>query len=305
MGPSIVTSVRRGLVAIALVMVGALATTSTAQAEPGTEIGKYIHFSVDDTTPIAGQTITFDWIYNRSSNDDNGVSARLGFGTWPERDVDVSDLVPVPGSCGGVMSNCTMVSHPQFDFVGDVPVGSDGDFLTGTAKFKIAPDAPAGETFGLIAWHEITKPGLQPSYTSTLHILDVVVAPSADLSVSLDARAPLLGSWVVYKATATNNGPEATSSATVSTQLSARALSLAPGSPCTFLSAAHQVSCPVEPMASGASRQITFAVNYSLFGSGSLPATATRIASSPVDPNATNDADTANCTGAIPLFITC
>jgi hypothetical protein len=305
MGASIVSSVRNGLVAVALATLGALAASGAAQAVPGTAVGKFITFSVDDTTPVAGQTITFDMVYKRTVNDNGGLSARLGFGTWPERDVDLSDLTLVAGSCGGALSNCAMVSEPQFDFVGDLPVGSDGDFLTGTLQLKIAPDASAGETFGLIAWHETQKAAGVKSNTSTIEILEVTVAPSADLGVSLDAWAPLLASRVAYTATATNNGPEATTSAAITTQLSARALSLAPGSPCALSSSTHQVSCPVGSLSPGASSQITFAVNYSLFGSGPLPATATRTAGSPVDPNAANDADSANCTAVIPLIISC
>ena len=304
MYPPIVTSFRSGVLALALLMSGALGVSGTAHAAPATAVGKFLTFSVDDASPVAGQVITLEWIYKRSINDDEGLSARLGFGTFPDRDVDLSDLVPVAGSCGGEMSNCAMVSEPWIDFAGDIPVGSDGDLIEGTAKFAISPNAPAGETFELIAWHEVTKAGYKGT-TSTVELLEIAVAPSADLDVSLSAWAPVLGSRVVYKVTAINNGPEAVSAATIDTQLSARALSLSAGSPCALSSSLHQVSCPVGALPRSSSSHITFAVNYSLFGNSPLPATAMRTVSSPLDPNASNDADSANCTGVIPLIISC
>ncbi|WP_407667390.1 DUF11 domain-containing protein [Myxococcus dinghuensis] len=126
----------------------------------------------------------------------------------------------------------------------------------------------------------------------------------ADLAVGLTAQAPLLGANVLYTLTVTNNGPHAASSATVTTTLPASATSIT-STDCTFDATAGEVTCPVGALANGSSSIKTFRANYGLLALGQLNATATRVASSPADPNAQNDSATASCTALTSLLITC
>ncbi|MCP3062236.1 DUF11 domain-containing protein [Myxococcus sp. K38C18041901] len=126
----------------------------------------------------------------------------------------------------------------------------------------------------------------------------------ADLAVGLTAQAPLLGANVLYNLTVTNNGPDGASSATVTTTLPASATSIT-STDCTLDATTGEVSCPVGALANGASTSKTFRANYGLLALGQLTATATRVASSPGDPNAQNDSATASCTALTSLLITC
>ena len=136
-----------------------------------------------------------------------------------------------------------------------------------------------------------------------------VTAPppaNADLGVDLTATAHgLLTSHINYDAAVTNNGPATATGVTITTQLPSAATGIT-SSTCTYTSSTDQVSCPISSIANGATTHATFRAYFGLLTIGlPLHATATRTASSPTDPNATNDSDTAYCYAITPLLIHC
>lgn len=133
-------------------------------------------------------------------------------------------------------------------------------------------------------------------------------APEADIAVTLTARAPLLlAGAITYTLTATNNGPGALTSGTVTTKLPPHTTSVT-GLPtgCTYTAATRTVTCTVPALAPTAGTQNTFRANLALLTVGiPLNATATRTASSPADPNPANDQAKARCNVVTGLLILC
>lgn len=121
----------------------------------------------------------------------------------------------------------------------------------------------------------------------------VDAAPSrADLSVDLTAVTALLMPVVDYRVSVTNNGPQPLTSATVVVTLDPR--SSITTAPCVFADAT--LTCSFGPLAPGATATLTNRVYFDvLYTEATLDATATRTASTPTDPHAGNDTDTARC----------
>lgn len=115
---------------------------------------------------------------------------------------------------------------------------------------------------------------------------------SADLSVDLTAVTTLLMPVVDYRVSVTNNGPQPLTSATVVVTLDPR--SSITTAPCVFADAT--LTCSFGPLAPGATATLTNRVYFDVFYTeATLDATATRTASTPTDPHAGNDTDTARC----------
>lgn len=115
---------------------------------------------------------------------------------------------------------------------------------------------------------------------------------SADLSVDLTAVTALLMPVVDYRVSVTNNGPQPLTSATVVVTLDPR--SSITTAPCVFADAT--LTCSFGPLAPGATATLTNRVYFDvLYTEATLDATATRTASTPTDPHAGNDTDTARC----------
>lgn len=283
--------------ALAILAVGAVA----AQADPGTVTGpRGLSLTVDDTTPAPGQTITFDFSYTIDSSEAGGLSASFTMNVESGRSSSLS-LV----SCGGQLSGCTYNPSGIPTFVANVPAGAGGDVVAGSATFTVSPGATNGATLQLLARH-ITSTRFGPAVTTADESLGLTVtAPvEADLGVSLSATAVPLSSQVSYDAAVTNDGPGAASSATITTQLAAQATGISSSS-CTYAASTDRVTCPIGALANGATTHATFTASFGLLSLGPLNASATRTASSPTDPNATNDSDAANCTAVTALIITC
>jgi len=115
---------------------------------------------------------------------------------------------------------------------------------------------------------------------------------SADVSVDLTAVASLIWPIVDYRVSVTNNGPQPLTSATVVVALDPR--SGTTSSPCPFANAT--LTCSFGALAPGATATLTNRIYFDVFNTAAtLDATATRTASTPADPNAANDTDTARC----------
>jgi hypothetical protein len=118
-----------------------------------------------------------------------------------------------------------------------------------------------------------------------------------DIAVGLDAIGSVLLAGARYDVSITNNGPETVTSAIVVVQLDSRS---GPGGsvpPCPLDTTTDTLTCAFGPLAVGATATLS---NWVYFG---LPyqthltiyATATRTASTPTDPDPSNDAATVPC----------
>lgn len=136
----------------------------------------------------------------------------------------------------------------------------------------------------------------------TASLLGPGVAPSADLSVDLDARSIYLLPGAYYDVTITNHGPDPVTSATVVVALDPRAAGT-PTGPCVPDAATDTLTCVFGPVPAGGTATMTSLVAYLMSGRPSaVDATATRTASTPPDPNAGNDTDLASCWYRGPLM---
>lgn len=118
-------------------------------------------------------------------------------------------------------------------------------------------------------------------------------ASSADLAVDLTPDSMVLLPLVDYQVSVTNNGPQPLTSATVVVSLDPRATP--PSSPpCAYANAT--LTCTFGALPVGATATLTNRVYYDvMYTEAVLDATATRTASTPADPVAANDTDTARC----------
>jgi hypothetical protein len=136
--------------------------------------------------------------------------------------------------------------------------------------------------------------------------LGIAVTPaSADIQVRLSTSSSLLNPTITYTVTGINRGPGTVTSGTIALRVpdSTTAVS-APG--CTYTSGNKTVSCPIGRLAvTQASSHTVRATQATLTVGLPLSATATRTASTPTDPNPTNDQATANCIEVTNLIIRC
>jgi uncharacterized repeat protein (TIGR01451 family) len=298
------------LIGVLLLMLGALTYAASAQADPGTVTGpRGLSLTVDDTTPTAGQTITFAFSYTMSDQDVDNGTAEFVMGTGlntgnPPSNLGELGLV----SCASQFTSCSYdIGRTRFEFDGFVPRPAVGQTATGTATFTVSATATAGDVIGLYGGFR-TSDDFNNFNTEASPRLNLTVSPppNADLGVGLTATAAgLLISHVNYDAAVTNNGPAAASAVTITTQLPSAATSIA-SSTCTYSSSTDRVSCPISTIANGATAHATFSAYFGLLTIGlPLHATATRTASSPTDSNPSNDSDGASCIAITSLLIGC
>lgn len=119
---------------------------------------------------------------------------------------------------------------------------------------------------------------------------------SADLEVTLSSVASLLMPSAFYAVTITNHGPGALDSATVTVRLDLRAWSTLGSTVCPLDRTTSTLTCTFGAVPAGASASLKPHVYYNIKERfATLQATATRTASTPADPNATNDSDPTTC----------
>jgi uncharacterized repeat protein (TIGR01451 family) len=307
---------------VLLLMLGALTYATSAQADPGTVTGPNgLSLTVDDTTPNPGQVVTYSYSYTLTDFDVDAVNGPSGPNGYYEFTLGESLVTGDPvshldelalGSCGGDITSCSYnPGNPFFEFTGRVPTTfTAGQTVTGTASFTVSATATPGDVIGAYGGFEAGNDLGNNSDTATDSRLDLTVtAPppaNADLGVDLSATAHgLLTSHINYDAAITNNGPATATGVTITTQLPSAATGIS-SSTCTYTSSTDQVSCPISSIANGATAHATFRAYFGLLTIGlPLHATATRTASSPTDPTATNDSDTASCYAITPLLIHC
>ncbi|HEV2784270.1 MAG TPA: hypothetical protein VGX25_33205 [Actinophytocola sp.] len=137
------------------------------------------------------------------------------------------------------------------------------------------------------------------------HNLAIVNPPAADIEVRLRASSSLLNPTITYTVTGINRGPGTVTSGTITLRVPDSTVSVS-SSTCSYNASAKTVSCPVGTLGvKQASSHTVRATQGTLTVGLPLPATATRTASTPNDPNAANDRATANCTVVTGLIILC
>lgn len=122
--------------------------------------------------------------------------------------------------------------------------------------------------------------------------------PGADIAVGLDAFGSFLLAGARYDVAVTNNGPETLTAATVVVRIDPRALTGGgPRPPCPMDAIADTLTCSFGPVAAGATVTLSAWVYFSLPQERhvTVEATATRTASTPADPDPSNDSATTTC----------
>ncbi|MFH8729874.1 hypothetical protein [Streptomyces termitum] len=246
--------------------------------------------SLTPSTVVSGNTVT---IRVTSVSDAAYSHARIGLyaGNGVRLDA-ITSVVSCSTSCSEA------VGLGYFAQVGDL---APGDPIDITVTLKVDPGVPP-QSFPVR--HQFLTSGQGNAGTVNGPVL-TVTAPPADLAVGLEARPRLavLAPSVAYTLTATNNGPGAVSSATLTAELPAgtRATDLSPE--CTV--AASAVTCAYGAIAPGATVSRTFDVPVSLLRIGPVTVTAARAAGSPDDPDATNDTAAVTCTTVSIALVVC
>lgn len=118
-----------------------------------------------------------------------------------------------------------------------------------------------------------------------------------DIVVGLDAIGSVLLAGARYDVSITNNGPEALTSATVVVQLDSRSGPSGTPPPCPLDTTTDTLTCTFGPLAVGATATVSNWVFFALPYQTHLTiyATATRTASTPTDPDPSNDSATVPC----------
>ncbi|MFJ6438610.1 hypothetical protein [Streptomyces sp. NPDC091416] len=276
-----------------------LAAPHTAAAETVGTRSQNSSVSMSTTTAHPGETVAFDVTLTNTT----AASQYSGLFLWTD-----ASLFDAPGSCtvlSGPAPTCeidpdggTLAVEYVCATECRIPANSTARVrLTTTVRQDAQPGTYTLAPSGSVGDHEsVFTPG-----SATFQ-----VTGEADIAVGLTATAPAVpGDTIVYRQTATNNGP-ATADGTVTTTLSDRttAVSDLPAD-CTYDPAGKTVACSFSGLAPTATTSSTFTAKFGVLTVGPLPATATRTSSNPADPDDTNDSAGANCTVVTGLFIRC
>ncbi|WP_402464653.1 hypothetical protein [Isoptericola aurantiacus] len=268
--------------------------TYTANTNQGS-----ISIALSDTTAAPGDAITAEVTFVSTTSSTFTAEARLFSPTIPAggylhnfepcTDVDpaVTECQRVPGTGLNVVS---------------APV-APGATVKATINLTVNPDAaPSSYNLSGVGRFNGTPYQLTPTRLFT------VTAPAeADLGVDLSATAgPLLGSQITYDLDVSNAGPGDASASGVEIDLPQKVYSVAnlPAA-CAYDSSTDVVTCDTGAITNGDTSSLSFKANIALLAIGSLNATATRVSSSPDDPNPANDTSTAHCGSLTGLIITC
>ncbi|MFF5337766.1 hypothetical protein [Streptomyces sp. NPDC013181] len=244
------------------------------------------HISVSSTTVAAGETLTIDF-NGTADTPRTGAGENFYAGSTNLGSLDAFTAIE---SCGGNTAPCAEVRGlgPR------VPLGdlAGGQAFSGSITLRIAPETPAG-TF-VLRYQLYADGGEATANGPTITITNPPA--EADLSIGLNAqpRVGILAPYLSYTLRTHNNGPDAATAATVTATLPAgrTATDLSPG--CT--AAPGTVTCVYADLADGSDAVSTFRIPIGVLDFGPVHVTAVRTSSSPSDPNAADDQDSAMCT---------
>ncbi|WP_402469465.1 hypothetical protein [Isoptericola aurantiacus] len=253
-------------------------------------------FSFSDTVVSQGDDVSLTMEYTNSTN--ATIYASGGLYAYTDELTAIFDLnsctVDDPsGDCDSLLDGIALRGRTDVPPSGTETVEFDlqvrSDAAPGT--YEIEPDVGLGTSFS-------------SNFTPVITI--TVLEPAADLDVGLSATGSLLTSQISYTLKVSNDGPAAATASTVDVALPAQTGSVS-GLPatCTYSSATDVVTCETGAIASGDTVTRNFKANVVLLSHGSLTATASRVSSSPSDPNAANDTATKTCQNLLGVVITC
>lgn len=250
-----------------------------------------VTYSDIDLSPGEAVTATITFTFTNTSS--NNPVLKYSAGLLSHFNVEACTLEPgQTGGCGLVGTNGYRVD------VGDVAPGTS---TTAVLDLTVRPDHAPGAV-ALFQQFDADKKSTQV-FTPPVTLTIVPPLQEADISVDLAAASRLLSSQVNYTLNIDNNGPGDATGVQVVVDLPTQTTNVTTlPAACTYNSATDEVTCTYSSLTTGSIRAPSFTATMGLLSIGQLPATATRVASSPTDPNPAND--TANYTVLTSLIIT-
>lgn len=279
--------VLRGLAVVAAVGTVLAALPSVASAAPPEPSAA----TASSSTVAQGSTVTVAVeLYNP---EDFAVT----FGNASLRIAD-SDIVGVFD-----LVSCDVTCSPYFtSFRGAVGEMAPGEERTVEFTLRAKDDAvPGAYTFEhqFVGENYAFAAGPGPAITVTGQ------PRTADLAVALDASPRgILTSRITYTVAVRNDGPAAATNVTIRGGY-ALGLSWSGGTGCSRVGNTRTVDCTFTAIPAGGTAHASFSVNAGLLTLGSFPAVATRLASTPTDPNSGNDSASRSCAALTGLLVRC
>jgi hypothetical protein len=277
---------RRGLVAVLVVLAGLLVPGAAVAAPPDPSA---VTLSADQVAP--GDTFTASVeLFNPQNFTVTGANAQLRVVEAPI--TSVFELV----SC---TSPCFEYSPTSYrGVVGDLAPGAGA---TVVFTLRVRDDAPFGDytlEHQFVGGNFSFPAGFGP-------VVSVVGAPQlADLAVSLDASPRgILTSRITYTVSVVNNGPADASAVRIAGTY-ASGLAWASGNGCVR-DGSRGVVCDFSSIPVGQTASATFSVNAGLLSIGSFSTSVARVSSSPSDPDSGNDSARRSCAALTGLLVRC
>ena len=229
-------------------------------------------------------------------------SGQLGDGTNSSRSTPVPVCaVGQTAPCSAFLTGAGSVSAGTFHSVAVLTNGSvvswgfngNGQLGTGNTTSRNVPGPVSGLS------------NVTSAIAGDDHNLAVVNPPAADIQVRLSASSSLLNPTITYTVTGINRGPGTVTSGTITLRVPDSTTSVS-ASGCSYNSGTKTVSCPTGQLGVKQSSSHTVRATQGTLTVGlPLPATATRTASTPSDPNPANDQASASCVVVTGLIILC
>ncbi len=239
-------------------------------------------------------------------------SGKLGDGTNVDRSVPVrvcavGQTAPCSSFLTGVSTVSAGTGHSVAVLTGGSVLAWGANFVgqlgdgTNATRFIPAAVCAVGQTAPCSSF--LTN--VSSSIAGDDHNLAIINPPAADIAMRLSASSSLLNPTITYSMTATNRGPGSVSSATVTLRVPDSTTSVSAAG-CTYNSGTKTVSCATGTLALKQAKTFTVRATQGTLTVGlPLSATARRAASTPNDPNASNDVATASCAVVTGLIILC
>jgi uncharacterized repeat protein (TIGR01451 family) len=261
-------------IAAATVPIGVAAATPAATADLA------VTKTVDIAAPVVGTNVTFTLMVRN-----NGPAAATG--------VTAND--PLPAGLTFVSASPTVGTYNSATGVWTIGTLAAGAVATLTLAATAAGPAGTARTNTATVASAITDPALSNNTASAT--VTPQAAPTADIALSktVDDATPIVGANVTFTVTARNNGPSAATGVAVNDALPA-GLTFVSATPSQGTYTSGTGAWNIGALA--LNQQVTLAIVAAATGpvGTARTNTAARTASTPADPNATNDSASATVT---------
>ena len=277
-----------GLLAATLAAAGtvvALATPATAAPVVHDTGAEKVTFSNDVVIP--GQTFTVTV--------EEALSAHLPYVTRSFKLLGTQWTYVGCTPTGGNVSGCSYGPSSELDFSAGNSVGS------AVFTFSVSPGATGTIPYEGLVYQDSSATGVE-DYEGAL---TVGPPPEADLAVTVTG-APALGILtpaLTYTLTATNNGPDPVTAATITATIPSGITATNLSTGCT--QSGTSISCTYGSIANTANATKSFRLPLGLLSLGAVNVSAVRTSSTPTDPNATNDTGSDTCYVVSIILATC